>query len=402
MTTQDFIKGIALKSLFRIIDAGVKTPEVPPIVARVNSNLDIVYVTNDSLLEGIGSSQIVPVVVGLSQLGWKVGVVSCEKTMNIQTLRLLLNEYDIPWTPLNFGRKGAFGGFGRLIRISLNLPNATAYHCRSDLAATACALRRKNKILWDVRSLWIDQRMVTGNITRNRLVLYFARKLESIAARNASAITTLTHAVYPVLNERYELSSKPHQVIPTCTDLKKFKFSPSFPIKKKLLLSGVFNDYYDLTETKRFIDEFRRHAELTVSWCHGHEAVRQELNVGEDEIKVLSQDQMPFEISNSSFGIAICKNSVGESLKGVMPTKVAEFLATGRPVVFSSGIGDLSEILLPNRVGVEVTDDKSVAVNQIIQLLNDSETPKRCRAVAEHYFDIKAAVSSYNNIFANI
>jgi len=368
----------------------------------VSSNLDIVYVTHDSLLEGIGSSQIVPVVMGLSQLGWKVGVVSCEKTRNIQTLKFLFNEKDISWTPLNFGRKGAFGGLGRLIRISLNLPNAGAYHCRSDLAATACVVRRKNKILWDVRSLWVDQRMVTGNITQNRLVLYFARRLESIAARNASAITTLTHAVYPVLNERYELSLKPHQVIPTCTDLEKFKFSPNLPKKRKLLLSGVFNDYYDLTETKRFIDEFRTHADLTVSWCHGHEALRQELNVGEDEIKVLSQDQMPFEISNSSFGIAICKNSVGDSLKGVMPTKVAEFLATGRPVVFSTGIGDLSEILLPNRVGVEVKDDLATAVNQIIQLLNDQETPKRCREVAERYFDINNAVSKYNKTFANM
>ena len=141
---------------------------------------------------------------------------------------------------------------------------------------------------------------------------------------------------------------------------------------------------------------------MTVTWCHGHEAARQELNVGEDEIKVLTQDKMPPEISNSSFGIAICKKTVGNSLKGVMPTKVAEFLATGRPVVFSSGIGDLAEILLPSLVGVEVSDDKADAVNKVIQLLNDPETPKRCRAVTEQYFDINAAVSKYNQIFVTM
>jgi glycosyltransferase involved in cell wall biosynthesis len=368
----------------------------------VKTSLDIVYVTNDSLIEGIGSSQIVPVIMGLSRLGWKVGVVSCEKTDNIQSLKLMLKESDISWTPINFGRKGAFGGLGRLMRITFNLPKADAYHCRSDFAATACALRGKSRILWDVRSLWVDQRIVTGNIPRNKLIIYLARKLEWIAATNASAITTLTHAVYPILKDRYDLRSKPHVVIPTCTDLEKFKFSPKLPLNKKLLLSGVFNDYYDLAETKRFIDEFRRHSDLTVTWCHGHEAIRQELNVGEDEVKILSQDQMPPEISDSSFGIAICKNSVGDSLKGVMPTKVAEFLATGRPVVFSSGIGDLAEILLPSLVGVEVSDDKADAVNKVIQLLNDPETPKRCRAVAEQYFDINAAVSKYNQIFVTM
>jgi glycosyltransferase involved in cell wall biosynthesis len=368
----------------------------------VKTNLDIVYVTNDSLIEGIGSSQIVPVILGLSRLGWKVGVISCEKTDSIQSLKLMLKENKISWIPINFGRRGAIGGLGRLIRISLKLPRADAYHCRSDLAAAACSLRGKKRILWDVRSLWVDQRIVIGNIPKNRLVIYFARKLEWFAAKNASAITTLTHAVYPILKERYDLSSKPHHVIPTCTDLEKFKYSPKFPLNKKLLLSGVFNDYYDLAETKSFVDEFRKHSDLTVLWCHGHEAVRQKLNVGEDEIKVLTQDQLPPEISNASFGIAICKKTVGDSLKGVMPTKVAEFLATGRPVVFSSGIGDLAEILLPNRVGVEMRADKAEAVSQVIQLLNDPETPKRCRAVAEQYFNMTTAVSNYNQIFATI
>ncbi len=376
--------------------------DFPGTILSMKSSLDIVYVTNDSLIEGIGSSQIVPVVKGLSLLGWKVGVISCEKTRDTGALKELFREYDISWTPISFGRRGAFGGIGRLLRLAFLLPKANMYHCRSDVAAAACAMRRKDKMLWDVRSLWVDQRIVMGNISRNKIVIYFASKLELMAAKNSKAITTLTSAVYPVLERRYEIKSKLHKVIPTCTDLAKFKFSPQFPSRRSLLLSGVFNDYYDLTETRRFITEFRSQSDLIVTWCHGHEALRAELNVGEQETKILTQDEMPLEISKSSFGIAICKISVGDSLKGVMPTKIAEFLATGRPVVFSSGIGDLEEILLPNRVGVVLKGDLSIAVKQVIQLLDDPETPKRCREVAETYFDISAAVSKYNEIFAQL
>ena len=168
--------------------------------------------TNDSLIEGIGSSQIVPVVKGLSMLGWKVGVVSCEKIRDTSALKEMLKEYDISWTPISFGRRGAFGGIGRLLRLAFVLPRASMYHCRSDVAAAACAIRRKDKTLWDVRSLWVDQRIVMGNISKNKIVIYFGRKLELMAARNAMAITTLTNAVYPVLEERYEIKSKLHKV----------------------------------------------------------------------------------------------------------------------------------------------------------------------------------------------
>ena len=52
----------------------------------MKQKLDILYVTHDSLLEGIGMSQIVPVIIGLSKAGWRVGVISCEKKADTQTL----------------------------------------------------------------------------------------------------------------------------------------------------------------------------------------------------------------------------------------------------------------------------------------------------------------------------
>lgn len=368
----------------------------------MKKKLDIVYVTHDSLAEGIGMSQIVPVVLGLSKLGWKVGVISCEKKECPRDIQLEFEKAEIDWIPLKFGKTGALGGVRRLFRIALNLPPARAFHCRGDLAATAVVLRYRGVFLWDVRGLWIDQKLVIGSISTNRYLILLAKQMERIAARKARAISTLTLAVYPVLKKRHSFISQPHYVIPTCTDLVKFEFSEKFPPEKKLLLSGVFNNYYDLPATEAFIRSFRKVLPLKVTWCHGAEAEKQSLGIGEDEIKVLRQSEMLDEIQSSSFGIALCKSDIGESLSGVMPTKVAEFLAVGRPVVVSKGIGDLDELLISTRTGVVLNGDLDAAIESLISLLADKETPARCRELAEKHFSMATAVLKYDLIFREL
>jgi glycosyltransferase involved in cell wall biosynthesis len=365
----------------------------------MHKKLDIMYVTHDSLSEGIGMSQIIPVVLGLSKSGWKVGVLSCEKTECPPDIQLEFENAGVVWIPLRFGRSGAIGGLGRLARIALYLPHARAFHCRGDLAAVAVVIRHRGKFLWDVRGLWIDQKIVIGSIAPNRYLVALAKQLERIAAKRAEAISTLTQAVYPVLKKRHPFISQPHFVIPTCTDLEKFAFQEELPTERKLLLSGVFNNYYDLPATEVFIRRFRERAPLKVTWCHGKEAEKQVLDVGEDEIKALRQSEMALEIQSSSFGIALCKKGIGESLTGVMPTKVAEFLAVGRPVVVSKGIGDLDNLLISTRTGVVVDDDIDDAIQELISLLEDVETPLRCRTLAEKHFNMSTAIRNYDSIF---
>ena len=341
-------------------------------------------------------SQIVPVLLGLSKSGFSVGVISCEKRNPPPQLVGMLNEQNIFWKRIKFGRYGAIGGVGRIIRIGLNLPPAKVYHCRGDISATATSLRTRKPFLWDVRGLWLEQKIVQSNLQKRFLVIFFAKLLEKRSASKASAISTLTSAVYPVLRSRHPKMTSKHSVIPTCTDLNKFAFSPLLPRENVLLLSGVFNNYYDLEVTRRFIQKCKESFNVSVTWCHGVEAERSELGVGESTVKVLTQSDMPDEIANSSFGLAICKENVGESLLGVMPTKVAEFLATGRPVVVSKGIGDLDFMLSEFKAGIVLDSrslDKSLA--ELEKLLKDPSTPLRCRELAEKYFSMDLAVEEY-------
>lgn len=347
-------------------------------------------------------SQIIPVVIGLASKGWKVGIISCEKTEISSEIKEQLEAVAVDWTALSFGRTGAVGGVGRLIRIAIRLPRARAYHCRGDLAAAATHLSSRSPFLWDVRGLWIDQKIVIGSINTNLVIIWLAKRLEKIAARNAAAVSTLTEAVYPILIKRNPSLTQFHSVVATCTDLEKFHSNPRLPAEKKLLLSGVFNNYYDIPATRAFISSFRERENLKVTWCHGEEAIKSELNVGEDEIKVMKQSDMQSEIASSSFGLAICKQNIGDSLAGVMPTKVAEFLAVGRPVIVSKGVGDLEKLLLSTRTGIIMKDNMDLAVNELLDLLDDEETPKRCRALAEQHFSMVNAVDTYDSIFQKL
>jgi glycosyltransferase involved in cell wall biosynthesis len=365
--------------------------------------MEVVYVTHDSLSEGIGMSQIVPVLLGLSKSGFSVGVISCEKRNPSPQLVEMLSQQGIFWKPIKFGRNGAIGGVGRIVRIGLNLPSAKVYHCRGDISATATSLRTRKPFLWDVRGLWLDQKIILSNLQKKYLVVFFARLLEKRSASKASAVSTLTAAVYPVLRLRHPTMTSKHTVIPTCADLKRFAFSPSLPRENTLLLSGVFNNYYDLELTRRFIQMCKRSLDVSVVWCHGVEAERSELGVGESTIKVLTQTEMPYEIANSTFGLAICKDNVGDSLLGVMPTKVAEFLATGRPVVVSKGIGDLDFMLSEFKAGI-VLNSASLddSVLELQKLLRDPSTPLRCRELAEKYFSMELAVEKYRSVLKEL
>ena len=365
--------------------------------------MEVVYVTHDSLSEGIGMSQIVPVLLGLSKAGFAVGVISCEKLNPPPQLVEMLQEQKIFWKRINFGRNGAIGGVGRIVRIGLNLPSAKVYHCRGDISATATSLRTRKPFLWDVRGLWLDQKIIQSNLQRKHLVIFFAKLLEKRSAAKSSAVSTLTAAVYPVLRFRHPKLTSKHTVIPTCADLEKFAFNPSFPSENTLLLSGVFNNYYDLELTRRFVNKCKESLNVSVVWCHGVEAQRSELGVGESTIKVLTQVDMPYEIANSTFGLAICKDNVGESLLGVMPTKVAEFLATGRPVVVSKGIGDLDCMLSEFQAGI-VLNSASLddSVLELQKLLQDPSTPLRCRALAEKYFSMDLAVQKYSSVLKEL
>lgn len=345
-------------------------------------------------------SQIRPLVKCLARNGWRVSLVTMEKKRPPDELVLEMQAHGVDWKFLEFGKRGSIAGAMRLIRLLFRLPNADLYHCRGDLSALSVVLKRK-PFLWDVRGIWGEQKFVIGSIRRTKMTTTIFRVLEWIAAHKATSVSVLASPLLSVLVNRNVKIPQIQEVIPTCVDLDLFKFSPKLPEVNTILLSGVFNDYYDINLMSEIINFLKEKMSFQVIWCKGEEADRRELNVGENQVKIRRQTEMPAEIAESSLGMAICKLDAGISLRGVMPTKVGEFLAVGRPVIVSQGMGDLDEIVNNHRVGLVYKEGDKVEdlARGLSALLSDPELSTRCRLAAEQYFDMNKAVFKYEETY---
>ena len=217
-------------------------------------------------------------------------------------------------------------------------------------------------------------------------------------------MTTLTAAVVPILEQRHKKIPTIRDVIPTCVQISKFLPSPMPKGQITCLLSGTFNDYYDISRIKEVLDEIKKEIDLRVIWARGGESASQSLGVGEDLIISASHSEMPKIVQDSHFGIAICKQENLDSLAAAVPTKIGEFLASGRPVIVSKGIGDLDEMLENTRTGVVLdhSDSLKTIAQKVLHLISDRETPNRCRELAMQNFDMEKAIDKYTMIYGRM
>ena len=224
---------------------------------------------------------------------------------------------------------------------------------------------------------------------------------ENLACNSAMAVSTLTNAVVPVLEYRHKKLPTLRTVVPTAVDLARFKFSPEMPPSFKGLYSGTYNKYYDLELSRGFIEALKRLAPCEVHWAKPKESQANLLNAGESLNFSATQPEMANLMSEYSFGISICKDDAGLSLKAAMPTKIAEFLSIGRPIVVNLGLGDCDEIFRNSGAGVTISrhDNLLSKAEELISLIHDKETSFRCRSIAEKFFNFDEGVSKYLRIY---
>ena len=361
-------------------------------------SFDLTYMTIDSLSEGVASSQITPLITRLSKAGLRVNLITFEKSQPNHDLLKQFHSLGITWNARPFGPNGLIAGVERLNILRREVPRTKVIHARSDIPAVSGILSHEAPLLWDVRSLWADQKILIQENRGNRALYRAYRKLEGFAARNSHAMSTLTHAVVPILESRNSGLPSLRSVVPTTVDLNKFVINPNVPVINHALFSGTYNDYYDLELSARFIKEMRKHADIEAHWARPMESGRSQLNVGESKIMRCLQTEMSQIIPNYSFGVSICKLNAGPSLTASMPTKIAEFLACGKPVVVNKGLGDMDILIEKNNIGISLDGTQGNLIesaDKLMTLISDTETPQRCRAVAEKFFNMDTAANKY-------
>ena len=368
-------------------------------------NYDLTYITIDSLAEGVGSSQITPLVSRLSKAGLKINLISYEKSKQNSELTDYFKLIGVTWNARPFGANGLIGGIGRLNNLRGEIPETNLIHARSDIPAVSGIASRRAPVLWDVRSLWADQKVMIQKNLSNKILFRSYLGLESIAAAKSLGMSTLTSAAVPVLEQRHKNLPALRTVVPTAVDLNRFKLTQKFPPKFRALFSGTYNNYYDLDLSALFMDELRKQVTVGTHWARPLESAKSQIGVGEEEIFPTTQIGMAELIPNYSFGISICKMDAGPSLAAAMPTKIGEFLACGRPVVVNKGLGDMDRFIEEFDAGITLNGDRHNLINgatKLVNLISDPETPNRCRALAEKYFNMDVGANKYLDLYSQM
>jgi methylmalonyl-CoA/ethylmalonyl-CoA epimerase len=248
---------------------------------------DLSYLTIDSLSEGVGSSQITPLISRLSKSGLKINLISYEKFKPATELIDFFKSIGVNWNFRDFGSTGLIGGLERFNSLRQEIPPTNLIHARSDIPAVSGIYSEQGPVLWDVRSLWADQKVA---IQKNRInkVMYTAyRKLENVAANRSIGMSTLTNAVIPILEKRNGRLPAYRTVVPTSVDLKRFELNRKMPVAVQALFSGTYNEYYDLELSAQFMKEFRKLVDCEIHWARPLESDKSQIQVGESKIELL-------------------------------------------------------------------------------------------------------------------
>lgn len=347
------------------------------------------------MYDQLGFAQIVPYIKIISQFT-KVTVLSFEKKRSYSRKKIIdviILKNKIKHIKLNFIKKYFF--FIKfidllkliLIPIRINFKSKFKFiHCRGHLPAFSGYILKKfykgKYFIFDCRGFWADERLDFDWNLKNpihnfsyKIIKYF----EKIFFLNADISIVLTYQAKKIIIDQYKLDPQKIKVIPCVTDYKEF-----FPIsekkilfqKKKLNLENSFiigyfgslNSLYMPEKIYQFFQKVKLKSKKNIKLLICSTDLNKLndypmlLNDKDIIIKNVNPDKVNLHINLCNITLCFVKNTY--AMKAASPTKIAQSLACGVPIICNSGIGDL-DITIPN-----------IAKNAIFNVNNEFEMSK--------------------------
>lgn len=396
------------------------------------------YISHNGMLEGLGQSQVLAYLRGLARRGAEIDLLSYEMAPAegaIESLRASLSGSGIRWTPLVRRRdtrfvvkvSESFVGLRRALAIALRR-RPDIVHGRSYLPTAVsdvvASVVPRAKLVFDCRGMLGDEFVDAGHWTTDRLEYRLLKRYEARAFRRAEGVVVLTNSLKQWIAERGWLGAQTRvEVIPCCVDLEAFRFDAGTRARTRaelglsdkvvVVYSGSLGSWYRDSDIARFAGIVKKKTSkpvafmlLTASPSDALVALLLAQGFHQDEIIVrrVAPNDMPGYLSAGDMAISFIKSCF--SKKGSSPTKVAEYLACGLPVVLNGDIGDQQELAEERDACVVPrsfqTDDLEQAAERMLAL---SERPlghrvAQCRAVAASRFDLEhIGVTRYQRLY---
>jgi glycosyltransferase involved in cell wall biosynthesis len=390
----------------------------------------VLYISSTGMMEPLGQSQVLAYLEVLVKER-PIHLISYEKPddwQNIQERHAVnkrMERAGIIWHPLRYHNRPRLGatiydilaGFllgWRLVRRH----HLAIIHARSYFPAlSACLLSAitRRKFIFDIRGFWVDERADTGRLNRKGLLYKTLKYAERKLFTRSDAIVSLTHAGKREIQRQPYMQEVqvPIRVIPTCVDHVKFHHQDADK-SGSFIFGHVGNveSWYLFDETLAFfrlLKQKRPDATLHVINRGAHDYIFDRLKAHGIPaegvtVKAAQHHEMCDFINQFTVGSALIRPLYSKIASA--PTKMAEYLACGVPMLGNSGVGDVEEILHKERVGIALADftESSLqeGVSRLLTLLEDPHTAARCVAAAQKYFTLEQGAKDYAEIYRKL
>jgi len=382
------------------------------------------------MLEPLGQSQVLRYMEKLKEHVLYT-LISYEKPhlwkdrKSVNAIREYVEQIGVQWYPLRYHQRPTIPstlwdllqGFWRGLWL-IRKHRVQIIHARSYVMGTlALWLSSVTGIPWvfDIRGFWVDERVDVGPLSRETWLYRGLKHLERVLFRHAHGIVTLTQKSLDLLHSfPWYPRGKPEQVIPTCVDLSHFQFQPSHKTKNTFVLGyvGTTGGWYLFEPVLRFVKFLYEVLPNMTFWIITRdnpvplwEFIHQR-GIPESIVQIEARpfEKIPEAMQKFNASVFFLKPTFSKQASS--PTRFAELMASGVPVVTNTGYGDLENLISRYRVGVLVSDfsDTSLqnAVRELLNLLQDPELPRRCRLLAEELFSAESGARRYLALYQEI
>ena len=393
----------------------------------------ILYISYDGMLEPLGQSQVLAYLKKLAQRH-RICLISFEKPgawreeATRERLRESVKKAGIAWYPLRYHKYPSAPATAYDILQGIFLAawvvcrhHVSIVHARSYVASVVAIFLKKSfglKFIFDMRGFWPDERMDAGLWAQSGSLYKIAKWFELKFLLSADRVVSLTHAgVAEMRKFPYLQGHMPRfEVIPTCTDLELFcprdeKAAETDDGVFTLGWVGAVKGWYLFDEALLFFRDLREilpKARLRILNRENHSYILDRLSANDIspelvEIKAVEHGVVPEEMVRMDAGIFFIMPVF--SKRASAPTKLGEFLGCGVPCLGNAGVGDMTQVLEGEKVGVVVRDfddGRERAINALLALCADPDVGQRCVAAARKHFSLNDGVAAYDRIYREL
>lgn len=387
------------------------------------------YLCYFGLREPLVQTQVLPYLRQLSRGGIDVGLLTFEPNQRASWSPSETHEWcdslqadGIRWFSLPYHKRPslpattydiAVGGWkaARLVRRD----GYDVVHARAHVAAAMGAIAKRLtgcRLIFDIRGFNPEEYVDAGVWPQDGLNYRLMKRVERRLLSTADGFVILTerarNILFPGCSDA-DGRGRPVEVIPCCVDLERFEAVATLPReqirhelgiagRRILVYVGALGGFYLTDEMAEFLAVAHRqdHSAFSMILTQSNPELiveplrRQGVPQEAYLVRRVPHHEVPRYLRAADIALSFIKPSYSKLASS--PTKIAEYLASGLPIICNAGIGDLDELIDSDRVGVLVRELSARhyenAMRTVLGPLLDGKVSSRCRASARSRFDL--------------